>query len=340
MRCMRLFEPVLLLTAASLLPSAPAYAQRSFEGKQIRVIAPTSTGGTAYGHYAHLAAHHLGRFIPGNPTVVVSFMPGAGGLTAMNHLFQIAPRDGTTIAVVSQDIVTDQVRKRQGVRYDAERLGYLGRVASNVPVHMVWHAANIHSLDDIKRREVVTGAVARSTHEYLPKAQNTLLGTKWKVVTGYGGANEARLAMERGEVQAVVHPAMLFNQQLRPWLQEGRVKVVVQYADFRHPALSDVPTIVELAPSAETKRIFAFMVSFARLGRAYAAPPGLEPSTLETLRSAFDAMVRDPVFNAEADKLGVDVGPMPGAELAAYVKGIVETPPEIVKLADAAIEAN
>lgn len=325
-----------LVIVASGAP-APADAADIFAGKQIRLVVPGGQAG-GYALYGQLAAHHLGRFIPGHPGVVLGYMPGASGTAAMNHLYEVAPRDGTVIAVVQQDLASNQARRMAGVRFDAARFNYIGRATSNVPVHMIWHSAPAKSIAELKQVEVVTGAVGSGgTHNDLPHAQNALIGTRWKIIGGYKDNNESRIAMERGEVQAAVVPATLFNEQLRPWREQGKVNIVVQYADFRHPALPDVPAVVELADNAEAREIFKFLVSLSTVGRAYAAPPGVPVETVEVLRKAFQAMIEDPAFKADAEKRGADLLPMPGETLAAYVATVVRTPPDIIRKTNEAI---
>jgi len=321
--------------AAIIFASNSAAAADFFSGKTIRVVVGFEPA-SSYAIYGHLAASHLGRFIPGNPKVVVSYMPGAGGLNAAKYLYEIAPRDGTVISLPLQSIALDQRLGRNGVRYDAAKFSYIGRATANVPVHAVWHTTPVKSFDDLKRHEVVTGADSiAGTHADLPRAQNALLGTKWKIIPGYGG--DTRIAMARGETQAGVIAATLFYSQFKSWLEEKTVRVVVQYADFRHPLFPNVPTILEHADTDDTKAVFKFLVSLATLGRAYAAPPGVPAGTVQVLRNAFQAMIEDPAFRADAEKRGADLLPMPGAELATHVADTVRTPPEIVRKASEAI---
>ena len=328
---------VLMAAVSSPLGSANA---ADFAGKQIRIV---TTGGTAGGYalYAHLAVQHLGRFIPGNPTILISYMPGAGGLNAMNYLYEVAPRDGTAIGVMSHDLASQQALGTKGVRFDATKFNYIGRAAANVGAHMIWHTAPAKSIDELKKHEVVTAATGTGgLHNDLPRAQNALIGTKWKVISGYRSNDDTRIAMERGEVQAVIVAATLLNEQLRPWLEQGKVKVVVQYSDFRHPMLPDVPTIVELAESREAKDVFKFLVSLSTVGRSYAAPPGVPPETVAMLRGAYTAMINDPAFRADAEKRGADLLPMPGEVLAAYIKGIVATPSATIRKTNEVIRMN
>jgi tripartite-type tricarboxylate transporter receptor subunit TctC len=269
----RYFSSIAALAAIALSLGGQAHGEDFFAGKQIRLIVPAGPAG-GYGLYGQLAAQHLGRFIPGNPNIVLSYMPGAGGLVAMNYLYEAAPHDGTVFAVIAQDVHYQQALGKKGVRYDATKFNYIGRATSNVPVHMVWSSAPAQSIDELKKHEVATGAVGGMGSQLdLPRASNALIGTKWKIIAGYKGNNETRIAMERGETQAAISPATLFNAQLKPWLDKGKVKVVVQYADFRHPTFPDVPTIVELAPTPEAKGVLKLLASVATVGRGYGLPP-------------------------------------------------------------------
>jgi tripartite-type tricarboxylate transporter receptor subunit TctC len=320
------------------LISNSAAATEFYAGKTIRIIVGFGPA-SAYALYGQLAARHFGRFIPGNPNIVVANMPGAGGVNALNYLSEVAPRDGTVITVPTQDIASQPILGRQGVRYDPARFSYIGRASANVPVHMVWHTTPIRSFEDVKRHEVVTGADGSGgTQADLPRAQNFLLGTRWKVITGYGG--DTRLAMTRGETQAGIIAATLFNGQFKSWLDERIVRIIVQYADFRHSTFPDVPTILDVAGTEEAKAVFKFLVSVSTIGRFYAAPPGLPDERVAILRKAFTAMINDPAFKADAEQRGADLLPMSGEELAAYVASVVQTPPDIVRKANDAIAAR
>jgi tripartite-type tricarboxylate transporter receptor subunit TctC len=204
---------------------------------------------------------------------------------------------------------------------------------------MVWQTTPVRSFEDLKRYEIITGAGGSTgTQVDLPRAQNALLGTKWKVIAGF--RDDSRIAMTRGETQAGVIAATLFGGQYKSWLEEGIVRVIVQYADFRHPSFPDVPTIMEFAEAEDAKAVFKFLVSLATIGRAYVAPPGVPAERVAILRKALDAMFKDPAFLADAEKRGAELLPMPGEELAAYVAGILRTPPEIIKKTNEVIAAR
>ncbi len=325
---------------AALFSACPALAQENFyAGKQVRIYAQEQASG--YSLYGQLISQHLGRFLPGKPTVVIGYMPGAAGLTLTNYLYEVAPRDGTVLAVPDQDLASKQARNIKGVRYDASRFTYIGRATANVPVHMAWHSTGISRLDELKQKTLVTGAVGmEGAHVDLPKAQNQLLGLNWKIIPGYRGNNEIRLSMERGELGAGIAPATLFNEQLKPWLKEGKVKVLVQYAEVRHPLFPDVPTIVEVAEKPDHKALFKFLVSLSVFGRSLVAPPDLPKERTEQLRKAFEEMLTDKAFLADAEKMGADLIPMKGEELAAYMASVLKTPADIVAAANKLIEGQ
>jgi len=327
------------LATLAFLGSAGAHAADYFAGKTIRLVVGFGPA-SAYAIYGQLAVQHLGRFIPGNPNVVIAYMPGAAGITAMNYLYEVAPPDGSVMAVATQDLASQQALGVKGVRYDAAKFNYLGRATANVPVHMVWHTAPAKSVSDLKIHEVITGASgAIGTQIDLPRAMNALIGTKWKIISGYQD-NTRAIALERGEIQAAVAAATLFSDQFKPWLDSRMVKVIVQYADFRHPTFPDVPSIMEVAETKEAKDIFKFLVSLAAVGRGYVAPPGVSVETVSLLRQAFQAMLNDPSFKADAEKRSADLLPMSGEELAAHIRETVATPSEIIKKTNEVISAK
>ncbi|MBN9080770.1 MAG: hypothetical protein BGP04_21080 [Rhizobiales bacterium 62-17] len=321
--------------------NGPAVAQDYFAGKQIRIILPSSTVDTGYGLYGVLASQHLGRFIPGNPAVVVSLMPGGAGISSLNYIASVAPKDGTAIGVLAQEVATNQARHLSGVRYDATKFKYIVRVAPNVPVHMVWHSAPVKTIADLKTTEVLTAAVGvGGVHNDVARAMNALLGMKWKIISGYPGTNETRLSMERGETQGTVSPAILFKEQLKDWLDQKKVRVVVQYADFRHPLFPDVPAVVELAQDQEARDILTFMTSISTVGRGFAGPPDMNQQAYDIIRKAFAAMLEDKAYREDSEKRGAEILPMWGEEMSAYVNKIIATPKQIADRATAIAEGK
>jgi tripartite-type tricarboxylate transporter receptor subunit TctC len=328
------------LGLALAMASTPAMAQDAgafFRGKQISLVVGYNSGGS-YDLYASLAANALPRFIPGNPTIIVKHMPGVGGLKAANYLAQQGSRDGLTLGVVSQAAALRQVIGEAGVEYDARRLNWIGRLAPSVEVTLVWRTSPVRTLADAALHETVLAATsAGSTTDFLPRLMNEFAGTKFKIVKGYPGTSGASLAMERGEVDGAHETidTLLFS---RPeWLRDKTVSVLVQYAQRRHPALPDVPAMVEVGANDEQRQILNLFGSTADVGRALVAPPDLPADRLETLRRGFDAMVADPGFRAEVAKRNLDLLPLSGEALQALIIGAMNVPPEVVAKAKTAI---
>lgn len=265
-------------------------------------------------------------------------MPGVGGLKAANYLAQQGSRDGLTLGVVSQAAALRQVIGEAGVEYDARRLNWIGRLAPSVEVTLVWRTSPVRTLADAALHETVLAATsAGSTTDFLPRLMNEFAGTKFKIVKGYPGTSGASLAMERGEVDGAHETidTLLFS---RPeWLRDKTVSVLVQYAQRRHPALPDVPAMVEVGANDEQRQILNLFGSTADVGRALVAPPDLPADRLETLRRGFDAMVADPGFRAEVAKRNLDLLPLSGEALQALIIGAMNVPPEVVAKAKTAI---
>lgn len=314
--------------------SSLAFAGENFySGKSIRIYVQEEASG--YSLYGGLISKHLGRFLEGRPTVSISCMPGGEGLTLSNYLYDKAPHDGTVFAVPDLGLAAKQVRNLEGVHYNAAQFTYIGRLTAYISVHMAWHTTGISDLEQLKHKTLVSGAVGfEGAQIELPKAQNQFLGLNWKVIPGYRGNLGIRMAMERGEIEAAIAPASSFNTKLKQWLNEERVKVLVQYAEQRHPLFPNVPHIVEVVENPEHRALFQFLVSLSSFGRSLVAPPDLPQERTEQLRNAFQLMLQDKNFRADAEKVGADLLPMRGEELTTYMVGVVQTAPEIIAAAN------
>jgi tripartite-type tricarboxylate transporter receptor subunit TctC len=337
LRTLLTFYRILIAAVAGFIACGGSQAA-DYSGKTIRIVVGAGAA-SSYALYGQLVAQHLGRHLPGGPTTIVSFMPGASGLTAMNYLYDAAAKDGATIGVAMQDLSVQQALSARGVRSDARAFGYIGRATSNVPVHYAWRTSRIRNFSDVKMHHATSGASSPSgSQTYLPKATNAMLGTKWRVISGYGDPRERHLAMERGEVDAGIAGAALFRDQLSDHLKNGHVIPIVQYASSRHPLFQHVPTIIELADTDESRRLLSFLV--ADIGRSFIAPPGVDSAQLDTLRAAFAAMINDVTFLNDAHRRGADIDYMSGIELAQYVREVLDTPPDIVTKAKSLIQTD
>ncbi len=299
----------MLAAAGSLALPLPAQADAVadfYKGKQISVIIGTSAGND-YDFRARLLARHMGRFIPGEPTLVPRNMPGAGGINAANHLANVAPHDGTTIHLIMANMMNKQAVGVPGIKFDARRFSWIGNTTSTPNVTSSWHTSGVTKIEQVKERELIIGAPAGTAGEVYGAVMNALVGTKFKVVTGYPGGNEVNLAMERGEIHGRASNSWASWKSTRPdWVRDKKLIVLVQVALKRDPELADVPTLIDLVNNERDKTFMAFLSAETAVARALVAPPDVPADRLNALRRAFDKTVRDPQFLAEAAKTGMD----------------------------------
>jgi len=330
-----------LLAAIALAQSIPAALAQDagtfFTGRQVRIIVGTGAG-RGYDTYARLVARHLGRHVPGHPTFVVENMPGASGIRAINYLYAAAPSDGTVIATFNNAIPFYQAVGQPGIRFKAEELSWIGSLAQAATVVAVWHAAGVRTIDDARRVEVVLGATgAAGTKAAYPALLNNTLGTKFKIVTGYEGGNAVTLAIERGEVQGDGSSRWSSWKATRPeWVRDRKIIPVVQIGLRKDIELSDVALLTDHAKSEEQRQMFEFVGAPDSLGQPFAGPPRIPTDLLTILRRAFDQMLQDPAFRAEAAMSKLDVDPLAGEETEQIVGLIVGTPLPIIQKVQAA----
>jgi tripartite-type tricarboxylate transporter receptor subunit TctC len=308
-----------------------------FKGKTITLITSTGVGGT-YDVVARLVARHMPRHIPGNPTMIVENMPGGGNVLATNYMYNIAPKNGTAIATIHSAMPLQQVLNSGGIRYDCDKFNWLGSTGPQNEVILVWHTAGITSIAQAREKQVVLGGTgAGAGIVLLPIVVNRLLGTKFKIVTGYRTSEDVNLGMERGEVQARAFSIGSITSQHPDWISDHKVAFLVQAGVRRDKALPDVPLLTDLAKTDEQRRIFKLISSSPALGQPYVAPPGVPADRLAVLRNAFAATLKDPAFLADASKIRFTIEPMSADEVAQIVHDTVATPPGIVAKAKTAM---
>jgi tripartite-type tricarboxylate transporter receptor subunit TctC len=324
----------------AVLIALPAHAQSFYEGKSITIVTSTGVGGT-YDVTARLIARHMPRFIPGKPNMVVQNMPGGGNVLATNFMYAIAPKDGTTIASVHNAMPVQQVLGGQGVRFDAGKFEWLGSTGPETEVILVWHTSNIRTLDELKTREVILGGTgAGSGLVILPRAMNALLGTRFKIVSGYKSSEDINIALQRGEVEARAFSLISITAQRADWLRDKKITILAQVGAKRAHEIPDVPLVTELARSEEDRQVFKLISTAQALGRPYLAPPGVPADRLAILRKAFEATLKDKAFLADAEKLQIDLDPIGADEVTQLVRETVNAPASVVAKAKAAIEAG
>ena len=317
---------------ATLVAASPALAadEDFFKGKTVTVYIGFSPGGT-YDLFGRMVARFISKQIPGNPTVVASNMPGAGSFTASNWLYRIAPKDGTALGTVSQTLAIDEALKAKGVQFKAAEFTWIGRVTSNIEVQVISTRTPAYTLAGAKTVVVPTASTGPgSPSDTYPKLMNEVAGTKFKIIRGFPGSTDGLLAVERGETEAALTSWNTMKSTRMNWLTEKKAALFVQYAAQRSPELKDVPTLVELASNEDDRKLLAFAVSSAEIGRSILAPPGLPADRTAILRKAFDATMKDPEMLAEIQKSNLDFEPLDGASLAKIVAAAANADEKVV----------
>jgi tripartite-type tricarboxylate transporter receptor subunit TctC len=328
-----------LMLAAVLLVHSPARADDPFyKGKTISLIIASNVSG-GYDTYGRLLARHLPRHLAGNPSVVPQNMPGAGGMRAANYLYAAAVKDGTVFGIFDQAMFLDQLLGIQGLRGDVRQFNWIGRMASNSAVLFAWHTAAVKKIQDAFTHELIVAAPGSSSRLNWT-ALNALTGTKLKLLTGYEGPATAKIAMQRGEVEALSLPWGVLQEENPDWLSQHQINLLLQTGLEKNAGLPDLPRMIDLAKNDEDRKLFEIFAFPSLVGRSFAAPPGVPKERVEELRTAFLAMVKDPEFLAEVAKLKFDLDPLSGDALqsvfvkADYPATLIERAKAVSKLAE------
>jgi tripartite-type tricarboxylate transporter receptor subunit TctC len=257
-------------------------------------------------------------------------MPGAGSLKAANYLYEVAPRDGTALGVVVESAALEQALANPAVQYDATRFSYIGRIATSNNIFMQWHSAKVQSLEQAKQIESsLAGTGPGSIAETVPRLLNALIGTRFKLISGYPASHEAMLAMERGEVDGASSSWAAVKVAKKDWLRESKVTIILQTAPERSAGLAQTPSLGELGETDEERQVFALYAGGSAIGRSLLAPPGIPGDRIQLLRRAFEAMAGDPDFLADMRKLDVEFDPLSGEEVANLVARTLDVPPSV-----------
>jgi hypothetical protein len=312
-----------------------------YRGKQIHLIVGSGVG-SGYDINARAVARYLGGHIPGNPTIVVQNQPGAGSLITVNALANTAARDGTVIAAVINGVPTAPLLQPDAARFDPLKLNWIGSTNRDTQVVYAWHSAPVVELRDLLSKELIIGATSSGTTQVdFPVVANAILGTKFKVVSGYEGTAQIHKAMEAGEVQGLGSLAWSSLKALNAdWIASGKIRILAQWSAPAHPDLMAYPLVESLAKSDDDRLALKLLTSRLEAGRPFAAPPGVPPARIAALRKAFDETMRDPAFLNDAKRLLLDVEPMSGQEVADLVRSVLATPPAVVARVRGALDGK
>lgn len=313
------------------------------EEKPISIYVGSGAGG-GYDLYGRLVSRHIGRHLPGTPSLAAQNMPGAGSVTMTNFIYNVAPKDGSALGIGSPSLPLLEAIGTQGVRFETAKLNWIGRVASITNVTVSWHTSQVKSLEGARAQKLLVGAISpNSPLTQLPKALNSVLKTKFEIVPGYADSNATLLAMERGEVEASTVSWDMLRNQKADWLRGKKVNFLVQYTLERSRDLPDVPTALEAASSPEEKQVISIYVSGADVGYAIFGPPGLNVERVKALRDAFYAMLKDEKLLADIEKLGIAFDPASGEKIQDILVSQAKTYPALrdkLKALTAAAEAG
>lgn len=309
-----------------------------YKGKAISIVVGHQVG-TGFDTYARLLARHMGRHIPGNPTMIVQGMLGASGITAANWLYNVAPKDGTAMGAWVQTVPLDPLMGGTASRFEAVKFNWIGNLESSVATCVVTERTGIKTFDDLTRRVTLFGSTGGggALTQFTLAAKN-LLGVKAKLVSGYQGAASIGVAMQNGELEGMCGANTSFISSF--WaseVQSGAFKVILQLNGPKRPDLAGVVHAYDVARTREDRQVLDLVYGPLILGRIYAAPPGLPADRLKALREAFMATAKDPQFLADAEKTKLEISPMSGEEVAAQFASYYAAPKPLVERAIKAV---
>jgi len=321
-----------LLAAGTFVGSAHAQSpvETFYKGKILDLYIGFTSGGT-YDTYSRLVAQFMGDHIPGKPKIVPKQMVGAGSRAAATHIFNIAPKDGTQLATADQALAMQQVLNDPGIQFDANKFIWIGNPIADNNTMAAWTASGVTSIDEAKTREFVVGANGITASAQYPQAMNVLLGTKFKIITGYPGGTDINLAMQRGEVAIRGQNSWSsWKSQHMDWIKAKQITILVQIGLTKDKELPDVPLLMDLATAPDDRAALKLLSAPTAIGRPIFTTPGVPQERVEALRAAFNATMQDPAFLATAAKANMDLNPVSGDELQRIVADLFATPPSAV----------
>lgn len=336
---------VLMVLTALAAGHGPALAASDgaaadfYKGKRITYLIPTAPGGS-YHLYSQQIARHLGKHMPGNPTIITQNMPGAGAIVMTNYLYNVAPKDGSYIGMVNQAIPLTQLLGQDGVKFDVAKMTWIGDAIVSNSVAVAWHETPFKTIQDVMAHEMIIGAEGGlSSSTIIPRVMNAVIGTRFKIVQGFPGGGPMNLAIERGEIHgrgAVVYAG--WKAQKPDWVADKKLIFLVQTGSERDKELPNVPLLTDLAKTPEDRKLLELVSLVPALGRATIGPPALPADRTAVLRAAFRATMEDKEFLAEAEKMKMDIAPRYGEDLDKLAATIAATPPEAIERLKKAIE--
>jgi tripartite-type tricarboxylate transporter receptor subunit TctC len=315
-----------------LRPEELHAAERFFAGQTITIVVGSGPGG-GFDTTARIVARHMPKHIPGQPTVIVQNMPGAGGLVAASHLSHTAPRNGLVFGIFPENQLMHQLVGTEGVRLDLRQLNWIGSSFVSPNVCLVRSDAPVRTFAEMvkSRTPLAFGATGRGSSTYdVPRVIAETTGANLRAVTGYSTTSDVRLGIERGEIHGMCLGLETAQSTVGPWLRDGYVRIFVQNGDRPHPDLPDVPLARDFATDAESALVLKLVDAAGGMAKPFALPPGVDPARVEVLRRALSAAYDDPAFREEAKQMQLDFYPKTASEVRPIVDDVLSTPPNVV----------
>jgi tripartite-type tricarboxylate transporter receptor subunit TctC len=334
----RTLVPMIVLVAAVASPAHAQNVEEFYKGKTVNLIIGYSVGG-GYDLYGRLLARHIGKHIPGRPSIVPQNMTGAGSLRAAQFLYSVAPKDGTAFGTFGRTIAVTPLLTPATAQFDGTKFSWLGSVTNEVSTCVTWHTAAAKNWNDILTKEVAMGGEGPGADpDVYALLYKNVFGAKMKLIAGYHGTNDATLAMERGEVDGLcgLSWSTLKARHLQ-WMNERKINIVVQAALKKQPELANVPLAIELTHDPEKLQILKLLLASQEMARPFTAPPGIPDDRKAALMAAFESTMKDPEFLADAQKLNMDVNPLAGKAIDALLAELYATPKAVIEKAAQAI---
>lgn len=326
----------LVIGLALLAETARAQSVAEFyKGKTLEVFIGYGPGG-GYDQYGRLLARHIGKHLPGNPDTLVRNMPGAGSAKLAAYMHDVAPKTGLQIGAVASTVAFDPLLGNESgenaVKFDPRRLNWLGSIDAFTPIGVAWHTSGIKTIEDAKKKEVLVGSSGSGDSSAIyPKLLNGMIGTKFKILTGYRGSNDITLAMERGELPAFVGWYWYGLKTTKGnWLKDKTANLFLQIGAEPDPEMTGVPWVIDILPTEADKQVFRVVLANLAFSRPIVAPPGVPEDRLAALAKAIEDTTKDNDFLAEAEKQVMSVKYYSRERIAQLLKDVYATPPELI----------
>jgi tripartite-type tricarboxylate transporter receptor subunit TctC len=327
----------LALAAALGLTASAASAEDFYQGKELRIVVGSDTGG-GYDAYARILAQYWSKYIPGHPQIIVQNMPGAGSLAAMNYIANVAAKDGLTVGAMQNSIGYEPMMGISGGKendhFDVLKMNWVGSMSKEVAITILWNPPPVHSLQEMidTKKEVTTGSSGSSTSNTIfARLMNSILGTHFNVVHGYPSQAPIWLAMERGEVQGSAGPFYSSLENSKPdWLRDKKITILVQAALDKHPDLPDVPLLLDFAKAPQDRQEMELAVASLSMGRPFVLPGGVPPDRVKILSDSFMAAMKDPDLIRDSNKEHLEINAIDGTAVHKILADMYATPQPII----------